>query len=251
MAHHQKICDRWQAGDTMKAIAKDYQVNPKTIRSLLDKLNAYDRVKGSPGAGSGTDVKAFLKAARSILWSHDGGKEHTSYKEYEERVKNLQDDDGGGLTKSEAIVRAAKEHKCLHPLFREYNIAAFDPNPESHPNIKQWGDTKGMSLANAKVEFTGEEYNYQDCLRWAMEAAGSFMNTGEHPKTAPSGSAWFFYQQAIAEPKDFMAKFGQMEAKADDGSSEREKIRRDTDRTIEEIHEQLNELKKEEKRNEC
>jgi hypothetical protein len=244
-AHWEKICARWQAGDSQKAIGEDHGVPVKTIKAILIELNAYER-KPKPKVASGTDVKAFRGAARSILWSHDGGTDHSTYEKWEQRVKDLRSKDGGGLSDNEAIIRASKEFPCLHRLFREYNVSAFDPNPKSDPKIKHWGDANGAEEADARVVFESREYNYRDDLRWAMDQAGHYLSTGKHPETAPNGSAWFFYRQAIDEPKDFMAKFGQMEVKADAGDAGLDATRKSSKKTIDEIHSQLAELKESE-----
>ncbi len=242
-AHWKKICARWQAGDSQKAIGKDHGVSPGKIKKILLELNAYDRIK-RPRVGNGTDVKAFLKAARSILWRHDGGTDHPSFEKWEKRVADLMSGDGGGLSKNEAIIRASKEFNCLHRLFREYDVSAFDPNPESHPTIKYWGDASGIEVAEGKVKFEGIEYSYRDSLRWAADQAGNFLSTGKHPESAPNGTAWFFYRQAIDEPKDFMSKVGSMESKTDESAGEAGK--KTACLAIEEIHEHLEKLEEKE-----
>lgn len=253
-AHWGDICDRWQAGDTMTSIGHEYEVNSAKIKKILVELNAYDRVKPQPKkalprTGNGSDVRMFAKAARSILWRQDQGKEHPTFKAWESRVAELASKDGGGLGRNQAIVRASKDFKCLHRLFRDYDVTEFDPHPESHAAIQHWGDAKGMEAADETVVFGGKECGYRENLKWALDAAGEYLRTKEHPTTAPNGSAWFFYRQALDEPKDFMAKFGQMEQKADDGKDAGS--RRETHKSIEELHGFLEELENEERDASC
>ena len=72
-----------------------------------------------------------------------------------------------------------------------------------------------------KIVCEGKEQSYLENVRWAMAAAGEFHRTGERPRSCPNDACWFLYTQAIDNPKDFMAKVGQAEAKADTGESER------------------------------
>lgn len=245
-----RICERWQAGDTMTAIGHEYGVKGDKIKKILVELNAFDRVKlqpkqrSEPRVGNAVDLRSFAKAARSILWRADPGKEHPTYEKWEKRVKALTSKEGGGLGQDQAVVCASKDFKCLHHLFRMHDVAEYDHDPESHPAIQHWGEANGVDAAEVDVVFEGTDFSYRENLRWAMEAAGEFLRSRKHPRKAPNGSAWFFYRQSIDEPKDFMAKYGQMEAKADGG--EDNESRKDSRRSVEEIHTFLKELDSEE-----
>lgn len=247
-AHWEKICSRWQGGDTLTAIGRDHGVSPNRIKKILKELNAYDRIKAQPKRvvprpGNGTDLKGFISAARSILWRQTKDGQHSEYDKWEKRRIALASDEGGGLANGQAAVRASKEFKCLHRLFREFDVSQYDTNPESHPEIQQWGKTSAAAKED-DVTFDGNELSYRENLHWAMEAAGQYLKDGKNPASAPNGSAWFFYRQAIDEPKDFMAKFGQMEAKASDASET--SARKEARRTVAEIHEFLEALEGEE-----
>ena len=89
-------------------------------------------------------------------------------------------------------------------------------------------------IAVYKVVSEGKEQSYRENLNWALSTAGEFLRTGTRPITCPNDAAWFLYCQATSEPKDFMAKFSQVEAKADTGESERA-MRNNSRRSIEEI----------------
>ncbi len=58
-----------------------------------------------------------------------------------------------------------------------------------------------------------EEMSYKENLRWAIETAGNFLRTKKPPIECPNNSAWYLYIQAVKEPKDFLAKLGQIEVK--------------------------------------
>ncbi len=248
--HWEKICKRWQSGDTMTAIARDHGVKALKIRAILKELNAFDRVKASPKPlpprpGNGTDLKNFTKSARSILWRQDTDGNHPAFESWENRIAELASDEGGGLAKGQAIVRASKDFRCLHRLFRDYDVTEYDSSPESHPDIKQWGSTgEEKSTAERVIEFSGEDFDYKGNLRWAMEAAGEYLSSKKYPEKAPNGIAFFFFKQAIDEPKDFMAKFGQMESKSIDPNND--DLRKETRKSVSEIHSQLDELEREE-----
>ncbi len=253
-AHWEKICDRWQAGDTMTSIARDHGVGAQKIKKILSELNALDRVKEQPKKlpirpGNGTDLKEFTKTARSILWRQDTGGDHPAFEKWQNRIAELASDNGGGLAKGQAIVRASKDFKCLHRLFREHDVSGYDPHPKSHPDIEHWGKTNKVKNAEEVVVYGWEAFDYRGNLRWAMEAAGAYLQTHKHPVSAPNGTAWFFYRQAIDEPKDFMTKFGQMEQKAGDGGES--DLRKETRRSIDEIHEQLEQLEEVENETDC
>jgi hypothetical protein len=95
-----------------------------------------------------------------------------------------------------------------------------------------------------RVLSEGIEQTYRENLRWALNAAGEFALTGLRPDTCPNHSAWFLYTQAVDEPKDFMAKVAQMESKVD-VSEEEQEMKRGSRKTIEEIHQLLESVGKE------
>jgi hypothetical protein len=170
---------------------------------------AADAVKEKrPRLATVHDIKEFAQRAHSILWAQGSGHEHKNFDKWKARVAELQEN--SGLNKSEAVVRASKEYACLNQLFREYNVRRYDPNPESHPRIKHYGDVEEHD-----VECEGIVQTYRESLRWAIAAAGAFSRTGEKPPTCPCDTAWYLYEQAVSDPKDFLARVGQVESKGD------------------------------------
>lgn len=187
------------------------------------------------------NVTEFAKRVKSVLWRQDTGKEHPTYESWQSRVAFLQDAAGGAYTKPQAIVRASKEYDCLHRLFREYDLKAFDPNPESHPNlITKEAITADNTLAGVICE--NKEQTYRQSLQWAIDAAGCYMRTGQKPTSCPCDTAYYLYQQAIAEPKDFLGRVGQIESKGVGESEEEKDLKRAGKRSIKELEAMLIEL---------
>lgn len=231
-----EIAGRFVEGEDQAALAKDYGVCVQTISKVCRKLNA---VRSVPLPAKTADLTAFAKRARSILWAQNTGTDSDKkvYKSWNERVELLMAEDGGGLTKNEAIVRASKEYPCLNQLFREYNVRAYDPNPESHPRIRHFGEPEEFS-----VECEGTKQTYRESLRWAIDAAGKASRTGEKPESCPCDTAWYLYKQAVSDPKDFLSRVGQVESKGDAESEERMKGKVAEARSISEIDKMLLEL---------
>ncbi len=102
-----------------------------------------------------------------------------------------------------------------------------------------------------KVKCEGKALSYRDNLAWAMASAGTYLRTKKHPITCPNDSAWFLYTQAVDEPKDFMAKVGQVESKNDSGELDAER-RKGSKKTLSEIENFLEELSEQnEKTTDC
>lgn len=189
------------------------------------------------------DITEFAKRAKSVLWRQEIGKnnEHHTYDSWISRVEFLKSPDGGAYTKQQAIVRASKEYKCLHQLLREYDLRSFDPNPESHPNVLMKADlAPDASLAGVICD--NKEQTYRQSLQWAIDAAGCFMRTGKAPTSCPCDTAYYLYQQAIAEPKDFLGRVGQIESKGVGESEEEKDLKRAGKRSVKELESMLQEI---------
>ena len=183
----------------------------------------------------GTAVAEFAKRVRSILWREDKGPEKKTYERWQARVAELE---AGDLSHNEAVVRASKEYPCLTRLFREYDVSEFDPHPEAFPVT-----TAHEPIKNAPPS-AGLEQSHRQNLQWAIEAAGRYIRTGISPASTPNDSAWYLYQQALDEPKDFLGRFNQVETKQSDELEEQRRARRSGQRSIEEIEEMLEMLPK-------
>lgn len=231
-----EIADRIVAGESRDDLAEEFGVSASTIAKHAAK-HAIKTAKPP----TGTTIAEFAKRARSILWREDKSQTKKTYDAWTARVDELESEDGGGYSKNEAIVRASKEFPCLHRLFREYDVAAFDPNPGSHPKIKHFGSAKGES----EMQIGDGELSYRDAIRWAMDAAGRYMN-GEQVATCPCSAAFYLYKQAIESPRDFLQKVGQIEAKAEAETQEKRVARKANARQLSEIEFMLDELDAEE-----
>ena len=174
----------------------------------------------------------FEKRVKSVLWRQDGGqKERPKYDAWQARVTELKSEDGAGYTHAQAVVQAAKSHPCLSRLFREYDLSAFDPNPDSHPA----GSRTAKPTDEIEVICENKKQSYRDSLRWAIEAAGTFLRTREQPVTCPCDTAWYLFEQAKSEPKDFLGKVGQSEMKSSGETEDQKNAKASARRTIAEL----------------
>ena len=190
------------------------------------------------------EVTKFASRVRSILWSQDVGKEKPTYAAWKSKVEFLQDKNGAAYTKSEAIVQASKDYPCLERLFREYDLRKFDPNPDSHPNLLMRADlepAKQAGLADGVI-CANKQQTYRESLQWAIDAAGKFFRTQQKPSVCPCDAAYYLYQQAISEPKDFLGRVGQIESKGISETQEEKDIRRSGKRSLKELESMLQEI---------
>jgi hypothetical protein len=68
------------------------------------------------------------------------------------------------------------------------------------------------------------------------------MRTGQRPISCPCDTAYYLYQQAIAEPKDFLGRVGQIESKGVGESEEEKDLKRAGKRSIRELEVMLKEI---------
>ena len=175
----------------------------------------------------------FIKRCRSVLWRQDGT-DKKAYEKWEARIQELVK--VAKYNVYQASVQAAKDHACLKRLFREYDVSAYDPNPGSHP----MSSPDAGSVPDIKNE--EKEQSHRENLQWAIAMAGRYLRTNEEPTTTPNDAAFWLYQQACSEPKDFLAKFNQVESKGDSELDELRRSRTAGKRRIEEIESMLLEL---------
>jgi len=181
-----------------------------------------------------TDYQEFAKRAKSVLWRQDQGKDKPHWDRWKARIEFLNSPAGGGFTKPQAIIRASKEFPCLQRLFREYDVSSYDPTPDSHPQLVMKKDIEPTgTLADVLCE--NIKQSYRESLQWAIEAAGQYQRTGKKPLSCPCDTAYYLYQQAITEPKDFLGRVGQIESKGVGESAEDKDARRAGKRSIKEI----------------
>lgn len=236
------VCEDYLDGKTRAWIANKFDCSITTVGRIL-AIREIEQPKKKRKPKAGNAIKQFSSRVKSTLWRQDH--DHKTYNSWQERVDWLSSKAGGGYTKSQAVVRASKEFPCLERFFREYDVSEYDPNPESHAHIDHGngaGDFSDMVCENAPQ-------SYRENIRWAMDAAGAKIRLGAHPATCPNDQAFYLYRQAIEEPKDFLAKMNQLELKTDNEEKNRQNLRSNSKRSIEEIKSYLEELETEEEEN--
>ena len=91
-----------------------------------------------------------------------------------------------------------------------------------------------------RVKSEGIKQTYRENINWALSTAGEFLRTEVEPETCPNDAAFFLYQQAIDDPKDFMAKVAAIEKSAEDSADNTVKV--STKKTLSEIESFLERL---------
>lgn len=224
----QEIVEKTKAGATIRELAAEYGVAESTIKTIR---SVYGARRPAAVRTACENFVEFQKRAHKILWRQDQGKERPTFEKFKARVAELQSADGGGYNHKQAVVRACKEYPCLHRLFREYDVRKYDPNLESHPEVRHFGPKEeGHSVLNEK-----KDQSYRENLAWAMQAAGEFLRTGEYPVTVPNDAAYYLFIQASENPKDFLSRVGQVESKMDGTLEEQRLSKRAGNRSIAEL----------------
>ncbi len=185
-------------------------------------------------------VTEFAKRVKSALWRQDTGKERPKYEAWVKKVAELESSEGAGYNHAQAVVQASKDYTCLFRLFREYDLTSFDPNPDSHPQIRKFGEAANKSSDDVICE--GKKQPYRVSLNWALDAAGNFRRTGNEPTSCPCEAAWYLYELAKGEPKDFFGKVNQVEMRGDSESEDSKNFKKSGRRSIAEIDAMLLEL---------
>ncbi len=196
------IAERYSCGETMATLAREHKVCKASIakycRKESRKKEPFTEQRNTPA----TLFKKFARSANVILWRQNKTRK-LLLEQWEARKLELKE---GGLGDKQAIVMASKDFHCLHPLFLQYPVNEFDPDPDSHPRIHMHGEEIKMD----GIECDGQELTHAQNLMWAMNAAGNYFRTKELPKKCPNNSAYFLYRQAIEDGDKFMAKYQQM-----------------------------------------
>lgn len=211
-------------------MSADLRISRATLNKWIEEFGGVDTPSNPPASRVGT-IKDFVSRVRSVLWGIDQNK----YEHWLSRVEFFEDN---GYSLQEAQVRAAKEFPACRNFFREYDIKHLDRDPGSHPDILFFGEDQKPR----EVICRNEEMSYRDALRWAATAAGMHLRTGQDVYECPCDTAYYLYQCAIGDPKDFMTKLGTMEGREDaEGILERS-TRKHTERSVAEIDKWLKEV---------
>lgn len=117
--------------------------------------------------------------------------------------------------------------------------------PSKAPSSLDSQDDTLMVSALSKKAISCEEkkQTYRENLKWAIRAAGTFSRTGCLPSICPNDIAFFLLQQALSQPKDFMAKVTQVEGRILNEEDEDATVKKNAKMSIADIEEQLQELK--------
>lgn len=246
-----EICHLFAHGALKADLARKFDVHDSTIGRVIKDRKVQRIPPPTPKIASGSNVKEFAKKAKSILWRSEGGKNQAAFDAWKEKVEYLQSVVGGSLSEPEAVVKASREFRCLHTLFREFDVTEFETRPDfgstsSGATEQLSGDFSRPPASRMKV--LEQKTSYREALRWAMAAAGTFLATGQEPYECPNYIAFFLYRQGIDEPKDFMAKVSQMEMKVDVEEERRQNARSAAKVEIADIREFLEELDAHEER---
>ncbi len=231
-----EVAECYSQGASYMELSKKFGCAPTTIRKYCKRFGAKKPPKPRTEGKSTNDtsVYKFAKRARKVLWRQNSGgpSDRVQYNEWNDQIEALVDK---GMNKSQATVQASKDFDCLHSLFSEFDLAPSDPNPESHPNIQ----THGRQGVENDIECEGVVQSHRENLAWAIEAAGRYLRTGEHPAVAPNDAAYFLYTSACNDPREFLGKFTQVDLRGGDDGEEERLSRKSGERSIEEINSML------------
>lgn len=228
-----EIAERYSLGETYYSLAKEFGVAATTIKKYVDAINARQEKPLGSQVTPAKAVSDFAKRARSIMWRLD--KDRKSYKKWEDKVEDFKK---GGMNPKQAIVQASKDFPCLKKLFREYCVTEYDPHPGSHPDIHEWGKPD----PGQAMECEERNQSTHENILWAIAAAGEFLRTNIPPEKCPNNAAFYLYRQACEEPKDFLGKFTQVDARSGDELNKQHLAKSGGERSISEINEMLNTL---------
>lgn len=231
-----EVAELYSLGRTLAELARQFEVSSSTIQKIVKKADV--QKPKAERSTPGTSIKEFAKRARSILWRQDG-KVKGTYDSWKRKVEEFEK--SRAMNPQQAIVQASKDFPCLKRLFREYDVSGYDPHPDSHPDIQHWG----QKIPLDSIECENREQSFRENLSWAIETAGKYLRTGEHPTSTPNDGAYFLFKQACEQPKEFLGKFTQIEGRGDDGQEKRRRAREGGQRSIDEINEMLGALMEE------
>jgi hypothetical protein len=216
--------------ETKKAIYTELEISPATLNNWIAEFKGEDLEVPEGPSKIGTVVD-FAKRVRSVLWGID----KAQYDKWISRVAYFEEH---GYTQAQAQVRAAKEFPACRPFFREYDIKVFDRDTGSHPDIVFFGDEPRAR----EIVCLNQEMSYRENLRWAAMAAGQHQRTGQEFYEVPNDTAFYLYQNALSDPKDFMTKLGTMEGREDMEALLEKSTRKMADRAMSEIDKWLSEI---------
>ncbi|KKK85200.1 hypothetical protein LCGC14_2775680 [marine sediment metagenome] len=274
-----EMIQRYQIGATQKELSDAFGVTTQTIRKHLkraDVLRPASMYKNKKEFRENPKkkVREFFKEASSILWRMDGPSKDR-YTAWRALIVSLIEDTE--CSWEDAVVQASRSQKCLRNLIRQYKLWEFtllhatkvelemvqqeiikektreivekekNRDIQTQTSSSQITDAQThtvLTVSDSKITCTNTEQPFRENLAWAIQAAGLLLRTGEKPKECPNDSAFFLYSQACDDPKGFLGRFAQIEGKSVEDKEDNE-LQKATKRSVAEIEEQLQMLKKE------
>lgn len=211
----EEVIERWKCGESIASICKDFSVTAPTMKRYLIEAGAWGIMREEEPPIRDRGLSSFLKKVRKVLWHLDRDREHQTYNSWKKLVAELKEIHN--YPYGVAAVRAAKEFPAVWNLFAKFDVVEFDPVPDSHPGLKHFKKIKNQSSGESHVRNDNIVQTHRENLNWALEAAGEHSINGKRPTSCPNASAYYLFEQALADPKDFMSKISQVEMKSDGG----------------------------------
>lgn len=193
-------------------------------------------------AKKSTSIEEFSHRAKSILLREDRGAQ--LHAQWRDKIDAGRDQD---MTNKKATVLASEDFLCLTRLLTEYDFndvytKAVYGNPIKPQRSGTVAGALYGTLKSKAVGCEGIDQSHRENLRWAIGEAGKFLRTNQNPTSCPNDAAWWLYRQAIEEPKDFLGRYNQVEAKCDDEAEALRKARHSGEQSIAEIDQMLDAL---------
>jgi hypothetical protein len=231
-----KVAREYVRGEHLDTLAEKYGISTQTVRRIVKDKGAVQIVV--PSGRISTNIREFLKRARSVLWRQEKGpgrEKKKTYAAWTDQVKRYEE--SGRYTKQQAVVRASKNFPCLAKLMRDFDLSRYDtgdpPDMDGRPRNKDQVEPGIVDL--------GVEQSHRDNLNWAIEEAGRFFRTKVEPRECPNNASYYLFRQACEDPTNFMQRFNQIEGKGTEDAEERSRTR-SANRSIEELTRMLHEI---------
>ena len=137
-----------------------------------------------------------------------------------------------------------RKGETIRSLSDEYGIKVRSLTKQfAKYGIQRDDGQSSMRRKKAHIQNENISLTYRQMLAWAVEAAGQRRRTGADPVSCPNDSAYWLYEQAVSDPKGFLTKINQVEAKHDEEEGNLQKMNA---RSIQEIDAMLSLLDAEE-----
>ncbi len=184
-----------------------------------------------------TGFPGFEQRVKAILWRRIVGpeKERPDYDKWKSSIDEWFIKKGVG--RRQAVVNASLPFDCLVATIADYDLSQYGVQ-----SVKK-------SAKSVAIPSLSKKQSYRENLRWAIDAAGKSKRSREEPEECPNDAAYYLYKQAMDDPKDFLAKVGQIEAKSSAKEELDEDDRKQATKSIDEIDEMLAALEEDEENN--